>query len=85
MYLCLSYPECLWSMKLWPRFSVCFGLGFYGRIKYEEQKQVPSFVSTICLMDLSKMEIRDDHFTFDVMHLADQIPICFFFSAFNVF
>lgn len=70
-------------MKLLPRCSVCFGLGFYVGINYEEQKQVPSFVFTICLMDLSKMEIGDDHFTCEVMHLADQT--LFFFGAFNVF
>jgi len=48
-------------------------------LNMRNRNKVPSFISTICLMDLSKMEIRDDHFTFDVMHLADQIPICFFF------
>lgn len=60
-------------MNLWPRCSVCFGLSFYGGINYEEQKQVASFVSTVCLMDSNKMEMKDDQFTFEVMHLADQI------------
>lgn len=36
-----------------------------------------SFVSTICLMDSNKMEIGDYQFTFEVMHLADQIQNSF--------
>lgn len=57
----ITYQIVTGRRNLWPKCSVCFGLGFYSGINYEEQKQVPSFVFTTCLMDLSKMEIEDDH------------------------